>query len=570
MSITPTVSPVAGVGAMINSRYTRLYNNPHFDYLSEMLPKDIKQLFQWCEVVYNNMPVIANGVRKLINYPITDFSYTSQSEQIRDKTRELAQRLRLKSILLEFGNDYYTYGNVFRTVYLPFRRFLRCTTCKTEVAIDNAEFKVQKKNINLKCPQCRAWHQSEITDRPTHDEDSIRVVRWDPKQIELASNPITGGVSYYYELPKRFIENVRQGDLTVFRDTPKVFIDAALAGRNVRMGSNFYHAKTSGLAGYATGWGIPPIMSALKGYMYVAVLRRAAEAIGMEHITPQRILFPQSGGSSDPCYMSNIARWKDEITKAIERWRMDPNYIMTAPYPTGITNIGSQGRQLIPTEEIKDARMEMALALDIPPALIMGDTTIQNSVIGLRILENQLTPYVAQLTDFLNWVIRQVNAHLGREYCEIELVPFKLADDLMTKQMLMQGMGTTVSRTTLQEVLNLNPDKERERMLDDRVSDSTMEKDLERKLNKIEGNAAQLAQDAEQSMASGQPSPYNQQRMIAMAQEQAMQLMQMPYEQRRSALDQLQSEDYVMWAITSKQLEQMHEQNRNAPPEGAQ
>ena len=570
MSVTPTVSPVAGTGAIINSRYTRLYNNPHFDYLSEMLPKDIKQLFQWCEVVYNSMPVIANGVRKLINYPITDFSFNSSSEEIRKQTRDVTKRLRLKSILLEFGNDYYTYGNVFRTVYLPFRRFLRCSTCGTEVAIENAEFKVQKKSINLKCPQCRAWRQSEITDRPTHDVDNIRVVRWDPKQIELSSNPITGGVNYFYELPKKFIKGVQDGEITVFRDTPKVFIDAALEGRNVRMGSNFYHARTSGLAGYASGWGIPPVMSALKGYMYIAVLRRAAEAIGMEHITPQRILFPQAANSTDPCYMSNVARWRDEITKALERWRMDPNYIMTAPYPTGVMNIGSQGRQLTPTEEIKDARMEMALALDIPPSLIMGDTTIQNSAIGLRILENQLTPYVSQLSDFLNWIISQVNAHLGREYCEIELVPFKLADDVMNKQMLMQGMGTTVSRTTLQEILNLDPDKERDRLMDDRVADSTMEKEIERKLNKIEDNAAQLAMDAEQSMASGQPSPYNQQKMIAMAQEQAMQLMQMPYEQRKSMLAQLQNEDYVMWAITSKQLEQLHAQARNAPPEGEQ
>ena len=278
----------------------------------------------------------------------------------------------------------------------------------------------------------------------------------------------------------------------------------------------------------------------------------------MEHITPQRIVYPHAPGSSDPCLMSSMERWRKEITAAFERWRMDPNYIMMAPYPTGLVNIGSQGRQLIPTEEIKDARMEMALALDIPPGLIMGDTNIQNSAVSLRILENQLTPYVAQLTEFANWLIHQVNAHMNREYCDVELVPFKLADDLLNTQMLMQGMGQTVSRTTLQEIFNLDPDRERERMVQDQLSDSRTQTEVERKIQQEQENAAALAMEAEQSMASGQPSPYNQQKMIAMAQEQAMQLLQVPYEERKSMLMQLQKEDYVMWALVSKQLEQLH------------
>lgn len=562
MSVGPVVSPVGGSGAIINSRYTRLYNNPHFDYLTEMLPKDIKQLFQWCEIVYNSMPVIANGVRKLINYPITDFSYISDSEEIRKKTRELTKIIKLKKVLLDFGNDYYIYGNVFRTIYLPFKRFLVCKDCHTEIAIDNCEFKIQKKMILLKCPNCMSYKKADIEDRSTHEKDMIRIVRWDPKQIELSHNPITGGMTYYYALPKTFLDAVGRGDLTVFRDTPKIFIEAALAGRNVRMGTNFYHAKTSGMAGYASGWGIPPLMPTLKGYMYIAVLRRAAEAIGMEHITPQRIVFPQGANTTDPCVMTNLGRWKDEITKSFERWRMDPNYIMTAPYPTGMVNIGSQGRQLIPTEEIKDARMEMALALDIPPGLIMGDTNIQNSAVSLRILENQLTPYVSQLTEFTNWMIMQINAHLKGEYCEIELVPFKLADDLMNKQLLMQAMGSTVSRTTLQEVFNLDPDRERERMEQEQIADSRMQTEIERKIRKDQENAAAQAIDAEQSLATGMPSPYNQQKMIAMAQEQAMQMMQVPYEERKSMLAELQKEDYVMWALVSKQLEMLHAQEK--------
>lgn len=560
MNDIPVISPVGGHMLQNASRLTRLYNNPHFDYLTEMLPKDIKQLFKWCEVVYNSVPVVANGVRKLINYPVTDFSFDSESEEIRKKTKDLVEKIHLKNLLLDFGNDYYTYGNVFRSVYMPFKRFFKCRICGGEVAATNAEFKIQSKKIMIKCPTCMVLREAEIHDMDTDDLTDIRMVRWDPKQIELASNPITGGINYYYALPDKFVKSVRTGDITVFRDTPKIFIDAALKGKNVCMGENFYHAKTPGLAGYATGWGIPPLMSTLKGYMYIAILRKAAEAIGMEHITPQRIVFPQGAGSSDPSVMSNVGRWQEEIVKSFERWRMDPNYVMTAPYPTGIVNIGSQGRQLIPTEEIKDARMEMALALDIPPGLIMGDTNIQNSAIALRILENQLTPYVTQLTDFVNWFIGQINACFGSGYCDVSLVPFKLADDIMNKQMLMQLMGQGVSKTTIMELLNLDPDREAERLVQDQVAEYRLQNDVQKQIEKENENAAAQAQAQEQESLTGMPTPYNQQKMIAMAQEQAAQMLQVPYEQRKSMLNQLQNEDYVMWALVSKQLEMMHQQ----------
>jgi len=558
----PVISPISGQASYINSRYSRLYNNPHFDYLSEMLPRNIKELFKWCEVVYQSMPVIANGVRKLINYPVTDFVCNSESEVVRNKTRDLMLSIKMKSILLNFGNDYYVYGNVFRSVYVPFKRMLVCSFCGAEIAIDDAAYKVEKQQIRLTCPECRKYGKAEIHDISTNNISDIRIVCWDPKQIELSQNPITGQTDYYYKLKKDFVQKILMGDRTTLRSTPKIFIEAALASKDVKMGSNFYHARNSSLSGYSSGWGIPPLMATLKNYMYIAVLRRAAESIGMEHITPQRILFPQSSGSSDPCIMSSVDRWQREITGALERWRMDPNYVMTAPYPTGVTNIGSQGRQLIPTEEIKDARMEMALALDIPPGLIMGDTNIQNSAVGLRILENQMTPYVEQLEDFANWVIESINLHLDKDYSEISLVPFRLADDLMTKQILMQSVGNLVSKSTLQEALNLDPDKERERLMQEQLSEHDMQQEIEQELKERAATAQAQTQMEVEEQETGRPSQYNQQKMIAQAQEQAMQLLQVPYEERKSILAQLQNEDYVMWALVSKQLEFMRDQQK--------
>ena len=76
------ISPIAGT-SMVRGATRNLYMNPHFDYLSEMLPRDIKELFSWCEVVFQSMPSIATGIRKLVSYPVTGFSVEQTSEKVK-------------------------------------------------------------------------------------------------------------------------------------------------------------------------------------------------------------------------------------------------------------------------------------------------------------------------------------------------------------------------------------------------------------------------------------------------------------------------------------------------------
>lgn len=154
-----------------------------------------------------------------------------------------------------------------------------------------------------------------------------------------------------------------------------------------------------------------------------------------------------------------------------------------------------------------------------------------------------------------------INAHTKRAYCAVKLVPFRLADDMMNKQILMQAQGI-VSRSTLQEALNLEPDKERDRLKQEQLDDHESQREVEKEIQQREQDIANQARAQEQEQATGFPSQYNQQKMIAAAQQQAMQMLSIPYEQRRSVLAQLQNEDYVMWALVSKQLEMMRDQQQ--------
>ena len=68
---------------------------------------------------------------------------------------------------------------------------------------------------------------------------------------------------------------------------------------------NFFHMRRPTLATQDRGWGTPLLLPVLKDTFYLQIMKKAQEAILLEHIVPLRVLFPQAGsGSSDPYCIS--------------------------------------------------------------------------------------------------------------------------------------------------------------------------------------------------------------------------------------------------------------------------
>lgn len=567
MSIT-IQTPTGVYGAKVDSRFHRMYNNQFFDYLSEQLPRNHKDMFKWCEVVWANSPVVVNAIKKLVNYPVTDFIYKTDSKKIREETRLfLEEHLDMKAHLVNLGLDYYIYGNVFRSVYFPFTRFLVCQSCGTEINAKEASYRMKKGEFILKCGNCKTERVSTIRDDLSQDISKIRLVSWDPKNVELSTNPITADTAYYYKPPASIVQGIMRGDGTIVNTVPEVFLRAFKVNKAIQLSNNFYHIKHGAISGLATGWGISPLVPTLKLYLYTSILRKSVEAIGLEHITPQRILFPQGNGN-DPTMMSSMGQWKDQVTKALNAWRMDPNYVMLAPYPTGIVNLGSQGRGLMPTAELKAAEEDMIRALDIPVEFVFGSTNLNNSPIALRMLENQLQPYVSQLKKYVNWVIDTVNAQYDKDYCHVDFTPFTLSDDMMRQQMLMQIMGNGVSKTTVQEALRLNPDEERDKLKEEAIEDMKSQKELEFEQQEIQRNITNQAIEEQRAEEMGQMPNYDQQKLMAAAQNLVAQMLSVPYEERRSYLAQLKGEDFVMYSMVTTLLDSANNRKQRGGPEG--
>ena len=543
-------------GESTNPSYPRLYNNSQFDYLSESLPKDIKDMFAWCELVYMNSPNVAHAIRKYVNYPVTEFIPESESPKIREKTLEMLSSIGMHEHLLNLGLDYMIYGNAFRNVYFPFLRLFKCSICGAETSASTVnQMKWKAKKLNGVCPACKRNTNFSIKDEEISDVSKIVIVNWDPKCVTLLKNPISNNCMYYYSPPSHIRTSVLSCEPIILNSLPEVFIHAAVEGKKIEFGGNFFHFKAPTLSGFGSGWGIPFLAQTFKLYLYTSILRKATESIGLEHITPKNILYPERV-TNDPTQMTSMSQWRSEMKKALQAWRRDPNFVMLAPYPTGVANIGSQGKNLMPTQELRYAEETMIRALDIPQELVFNSGSTQISPVSLRILENQLSPFTKQLTTFVNWIIDMLNAKYETNYCHVKFSKFTLSDDIMQKQLLLSAAtsGGGVSKRTILESLDLDPDKERDKLVQDELDLYRVKKQVTEEQRLIDSDLASQVKDEMSSSATGTLPQYNQQQLIQTADDYAQQLFGVPYEERKSYLSNLQNEDYVMWALVSKRL----------------
>lgn len=550
--------------------------NPLFDFLTVFVPRKLKTLFKYCEYLYYNSPQVFAALNKFAIYPVTDINYHTENPTLKGKYRKLIEEtLKIKNVLIKTGIDRHVYGNSFVSLYFPFRRFLKCPKCGHQENIrfvKSFKFRVRKKKaiFQMTCSKCNENVRAEVVDKKLRYAAGINIIRWDPKQIEIDRNPITGDTEYYYQIPDDLQTKVRKGDRHLIETMPLAFLECIAGRRIFKFGKGrIYHMKADAPAGIDNRWGFPGLASTLKQFFYVAVLRKANEAIALEHIVPFRVLHPQqSTASADPTITISLSNWANETKLNLKAWRKDPLHLMFAPIPLGVTQLGGQGRALMVTGEITEAENGIIASLGIPREFLYGGLSATGSGVTLRMLENQLLNYTSELIDEGQWIADQVATYMGWTKVKIDLEPFKLVDDVQQKMMLMQANqganGVLFSNTSMAQMFGRNLEKERDQRLQEALDEQRFQMKLQSEMEELQGN---LAEQAKQQ-ANQPPGPqYDQQQMLAQAQEVAMQLSQSPPNVKQSQLHQLQTEDIVMYALVSfvmKQMEQSQTQEAKA------
>lgn len=556
--------------------------NPLFDFLTTFVPRKLKTLFQYCEYLYYNSPQIFAALNKFAIYPVTEFIYETDNESLRKNYETLVEEiLKLKNILIRTGVDRHVYGNSFTSIYFPFHRFLRCPDCKQKRNIEFIDYKFKLKELQFQytCPDCGKYVNGEVVDEKIQRASDIHIIRWDPKQIDIEYNPITGESEYYYEIPSALYENVRRGETTLINTMPYSFLETIAEKKIFKFApGSIYHMKVDAPAGIDNTWGFPPLTSTIKQFFYVAVLRKANEAISMEHIIPFRVLHPQQiSANADPVVTISLANWISEVKMNIKQWRRDPLHLMFSPVAMDVTNLGGQGRALMVTGEIREAEENIIAAMGIPREFLYGGLSATGSGVTLRMLENQLLNYTTELVDLAQWIANKCGKFLGWEPIHLKLQPFKLIDDVQQKMALMQANqmagGQLLSGRSLAAMFDRDIDDERDMRMQEQIDEFKFQHDVQRKLQEMETT---LSDQARGQAMQGTPQ-YDPQAIIAQAEQLVAQLNSMDPNSKQSWLHSLQMEDPVMYAVVVQRLEearnqqaaQVRAQMQSAPPGGA-
>jgi len=550
--------------------------NPMFNFLTGFVPRKLKDMYRWTEYIYYNSPHIFIALQKLADYVITDITFKTESESLRTKYSEIVlETLRAKVVLKGASKNRTLYGNAFYSLYFPFKRIVPCKGCGMMWdirRIKDYKFDYKKRTFKYNCMQCKAsstTRLSEVRDVKVYDPKRMNVICWDPKHIDVEHNPITGNTEYYYDLPAELRSAIKDGDRHMIDGTPKAFLEAADDDQVFHFDpTKIFHLKGDVPAGLGGALGYPSVISVMKQFYYAEVMRRSNEAIALDHLTPFRVLHPaQTGSSNDPVKTLAFAQWIDETKQNIKQWRKDPLHIMFAPVALGVTQMGGQGRTLLTLGEVQEVENNIIAGLGVPREFLYGGLSFTGSSVTLRMLENQLLSHSADLRDLLQWICDSIADYLGWAKVSADITNFKFIDDIQQKSLIMQADAQydLVSRRTVSEILDLDYDDEIEQKEQEMLEQTRRQAKLSRKMEELQSTLADQAQAEASAGSTG--LEYDQQAVIAEADQMAMELSQIDEGQRRSVLSSLQAEDYVMYSVVIQRLEEIQLQERNAAQE---
>ena len=506
------------------------YPHPFFDLGQSYLPNDIKQLFHWCKYYFMTNPVVNAAISKMAEYPVTPVVFKTNDSIQRGKYEELSKILHLKSMRIEIGIDYFTYGNAFLSIMFPFKKHLGCVSCGFEAPIKNTKYRWVSMKYNITCSSCGHTGFAKVRDVYVRSVRDIRLMRWNPENIDIIYSELSGKKTIVYNMPIGISNEIIQGKQEAIEELPEVFIEAVREKKKVYFHpDNVFHFRRPTLSQKIPGWGAPILLPVLKDLHYMGVLRRAQEAVAQEHIVPLRLVYPAAAGAtSDPFSNINLTDWKTEVEEQLTQWKRDPNRIPVMPLPLGLQTIGGDGRALILHQEYRVWAEHIAAGMGVPPEFIFGGIQYSSTNLTMFQLHNKFLGYCEEQKEVVfDFVYGRICSYMGWPAPEGDFKPFKMADDLQRTMLYFQlNQAQKVSDATLLEDIGMDVAVERDRMEAERSRTIALQSKMQKEQAHIQGEVSAIQNRYQLEVQRSQMQMQSEMQMQQMQQQQQMQMQQ--------------------------------------------
>jgi hypothetical protein len=261
----------------------------------------------------------------MARYPITSLTYSTKSDKERKAYKNIFEDyLSIQSSLISIGLDFFTYGNAFCSLYIPFKRKLFCKSCKTKSDADDVDYKFELRGLRFygRCPNCKRAVDFVPKDEMMKIPEKFKIVKYYPGDIEIDYNNTSGKTRYLYNVPKETKDAIKKGSKFHVNATELIYLKAIEKNTQIIFNNDrLFHFKRDSISGPNMKWGMPLILPALKKAFYLQILQKAQEAIAIQHITPLTTMFPQAANGTNPFETLNLANWKTRLEGTIKTWK---------------------------------------------------------------------------------------------------------------------------------------------------------------------------------------------------------------------------------------------------------
>lgn len=574
----------------------RQYPDPFLIHSKYLMPRSVAELMRWCESIWIHNGTYSRALKRVIAYFITKIDVTDCSEEEKQKFIDMLEdTLHITQFMTDAGADFMAYGNCFVSMIVPFKRFLRCTKCKTELPIEHTNFKYSGGKFNWKCTKCNCeCNTVNPVDRRISDESKLKLRRWSPHEIKIVTHPITEKKIYLWEPPPDIVARVRQGDKYTIQEFPKEMLEAINAGKMFEFADDvIYHMCEHTLAGLRTGgWGIPQTLNNFSQTYYIQMAKMYNEIFMQEYIVPFRVVSPAARSSNgDPIVTTNIGSYNAKLLSMVDEHRRNPGGWYTLPFPVEYQALSGEGIQAMTYEHIDQATDELLNAAGVPAEFYKGNMEFQVLPAALRLFQQSWPQIQTQFNSMLDWLMRNLAVVYNWDKAKARLQPVTLADDLEKRQILMQLMaGNKVSTDTFLSNLGLSSKDELNKIMEerrllaekeDRFNAEMAQKQQLTGLLAGGGSAGGGAAPGVGPGAGGQPAgggmpgggggvpggpsqPMTPDDLMAQADQLAQKLVGMPYEQRRSMLKSVKDSNETLWSLVKTKMQKIRDQAQQA------
>lgn len=475
------------------------YASPFNDVAKKYLPSTQRDLFRWCQYYLDNSPIIQQAIRRMASYPITKLIPMIEDEEVQHKAEDVLKVLDVRGLCQSIAMQYFAFGNSFATLMTPYKRFYICKSCKEKFLLKEAEkwhesskakgrlFRLKKKGraqvlAVSGCPRCKQENvYIGLQDRPVKNLNETKVVLFHPLNIRLEQNPVSAKCEYRFVMPKSMREKIRKGDKFAIETSPKLFVEAAIFNQDIVLNENSIYHFSRTTADSTNGWGHPIIQGVMRELFHSQIIKKAAEALAIQHINPLMIVSPKDSGQSNIYQHLDLSNWSGNMERQLLKWRRDPNHIPLMPVPTTVDYIGGQFRSLDPTQSLSHMNEEIAMGMGVPKEFLIGGASFSSSSIALRMLENDFMNLRTLLLDFINgFLLPSASKSADIVNFEVKFSNLRTADDIQQKDLLMRLMerGKLSSETLLDEC-GYDYGKEQQKIHDEMKRQRDLSQDME-------------------------------------------------------------------------------------------